>query len=134
VPLGVTGHAHQGGQAPGIAESQSGQVHRHRPGMPVDDIPDVVNGQFGTEDIQVAAKVHDGLSSGAEAVAQLHRCGARWIVPGRHGYFVNGIVPRQRIYASWLHSPATPSARGVQGCATSVHSAGTRVITRNRVI
>ena len=102
--------------------------------MPVDDIPDVVNGQFGTEDIQVAAKVHDGLASRAEAVAQLHRSDARWIVPGGHGYFVNDIVPRQRICASWLHSPATPSARGVQGCATSVHSAGTWVITRNRVI
>jgi hypothetical protein len=97
VLLGVTGHAHQGGQAPGIAESQGGQVHRYRPGVPVDDVPDVVDGYFGAEDVQFAAKVHDDLARGADPVAQLHRRGSLRIVACRRDYFLNDLVPRQRV-------------------------------------
>jgi hypothetical protein len=95
--FGVAGHAHQGGQAASIAESQGGQVDRDRPEVPVDDIPDVVDGCFGAEDIQFAAKVHDGLAGGADPVAQLHRRRSPRIVACRHDYFLNDLVPQQRI-------------------------------------
>lgn len=75
----VTGHAHQGRQAAGIAEGQRGQVHNHRPVAVIDDIPDIADSLLGAGDVQLAVEVHDNLVSIPDPVTQLKRRRSPWI-------------------------------------------------------
>ena len=59
-----------GAQAPGIAESQRGQVHNHRSAVTVYDTADVADRRLGADDIQLAAEIHDDLTSRPNPVAE----------------------------------------------------------------
>jgi hypothetical protein len=58
--LRVFRHAQQRAQAPGVAESNSGQVGDHGPLVTVDNRPDTLQGHIGGNDIQLAFHIHDG--------------------------------------------------------------------------
>jgi hypothetical protein len=74
--LQATSHTQKGAQAPGVAETQCGEVYGHRPAVTVDDLPEVPDGQAGGGDIQLAADVHDGLASWPDPVTQVERTGS----------------------------------------------------------
>jgi hypothetical protein len=58
-------------QTLGIAETQRGQVHNHRPVVAIDDAADVPDSHFRSGEIQLAADARDGLAGWQDPVAQL---------------------------------------------------------------
>src|SRR5215471_19661308 len=126
--LRIASHAHQSGQALGVAESKRGQVHNHRPAEAIDDIPDVADGGLSADDVKLAAEAHNGLASGDDPVAQLQRRGSFQIILRRDSHFPNGS------YISNVreHPGLPPPAGSARACSASMHVSGLWVITRDR--
>jgi hypothetical protein len=122
--LRVSGHAHQGGKTPGIAESQRGQVDDNQSAVAIDDIPDVADGNLGAGDIKFAAEAHDGLASGTDPVAQLQQHRSFQVILCRRGHFLDGSC-----FSNVREHPGLRSS----AIADSMHVSRVWGLTRQRV-